>query len=126
MQDENCPWKRMERRKGPDIWLRALSWLIRIGWILMLGSLILISFAKPDAETFYDRFYEVSRTFRDYWNDDLVFWGFYLLMTCIFISIAGITINKKRHRRREDHYRISLIFLGLFSLIIFFVLLMVV
>lgn len=108
--------KQIERRRGPDVWIRSLTWLAVSGWILMFFALILAGLAKPESKTVYDHFFSVSRTFRNYWDDRLVRYIYYIMSAGIFISTVGLLINRKRHRRKYDQYRISLILLGIISL----------
>ena len=102
-----------ERRKGPDFWLRSLGWLAVVGWLCMFIALILFEKAKPPAGSFFER--REGMYIRRSWNEDLGEYMGYLMIAGLIISILGLMINAKRHRRKSDQYRLSLILLGLIS-----------
>lgn len=105
--------ERRERRKGPDIWLRAIQWTGLISWGLMLPLLYLIDRAKPEFETFFDRMFDLQ--VRSNWDLDVYRWAVYLMFFLLVLSGVGLIINKLRKRRREDFYRINLILIFLLS-----------
>ena len=104
-----------ERRRGPDKFIKTIRWLAILGWVNFGISLILFDKAKPDFETFFDRLFHIEM--RHYWNESFAFLSFAWFILCIVLSIAGIIINKKRHRRKTDEYRLNLIVLAIVSLI---------
>ncbi|HFE62839.1 MAG TPA: hypothetical protein ENK14_00290 [Caldithrix sp.] len=108
-----------ERRKGPDIWTKSLRWFTVFGWLIMLLALIFVGFAKPQQMTFFGRFSHVKPGGTV--NFLLVQIIFYLMILGLFLSVLGSFINLKRLRRRDDEYRVSLILLGLISLLGIFV-----
>ncbi|KAA3658881.1 MAG: hypothetical protein DWQ10_10225 [Calditrichaeota bacterium] len=103
------------RRRGPDKLIKAIHWLAIFGWINFIISLVLFDKAKPDFETFFDRLFHIEM--RTYWNESLAFLSFSWFILCIILSITGLIINKKRHRRKTDEYRWNLIVLAIISLI---------
>ncbi len=105
--------RRGERRRGPDVWFKMISWLSFIGWLLMLIALVLFDLAKPQMMTFFDRFFHVS--FASVWNYQLTLYIFFVMIAGFFLSLIGLTINAKRHRRKKDKYSLSLILLGIVS-----------
>ncbi|KAA3615284.1 MAG: hypothetical protein DWQ05_14575 [Calditrichaeota bacterium] len=107
--------RKYDRRRGPDKLIKSLRWLAITGWINFAISLILYDEAKPDFETFFDRLFHVQM--RYHWNETLAFLSFVWFVLCLVLSVVGIFINKKRHRRRNDEYRLNLIVLGLISLV---------
>ncbi len=104
-----------DRRRGPDKLIKSIRWLAIAGWINFSISLILFDEAKPDFETFFDRLFHIQM--RYHWNQTYAFLSLMWFLLCIVLSIVGLWINKKRHRRRNDEYRLNLIVLGLISLI---------
>lgn len=113
-----------DRRKGPDVWTKSLRWFAVLGWLIMLLALIFVGFAKPEQTTFFDRLFHVKRG--GTLNFLFVQIIFYLMILGLFLSILGSFINLKRLRRRDDEYRVSLILLGLISLLGIFVYLVVI
>lgn len=117
---DRIPESRIERRKGPDIWIRLLSWTGILGWLAMLVAFIILDRAKPRRATFIDLTYfrqmGIDPEVNNQWNTDLVDYIFYLMSFGLLVSIIGIAINKHRHRRRDDSYRLYLILLGAISL----------
>ncbi len=107
--------RRGERRRGPDVWRKMISWLSVIGWILMLVALVLFDLAKPHMMTFFDRFFHVSGA--TVWNYQLTLYIFFVMVAGFVISVSGLLINARRHRRKKDHYSLSLMLLGIVSLL---------
>ncbi len=106
--------KKLDKRSGPDFWVRTLGWFGGISWFLMFAAMFIIDRAKPEAEKIITRASgaEVDTT----WDQTLLGYLFYLVIFGLCISIAGIMINSKRYRRAEDRFRLTLIMLGMLSL----------
>ncbi len=103
-----------ERRTGPDLWTRSLGWLGTVGWLLLFIALALAAKAKPQVETFFDRWYNLH--LRTTWDDELAQIVFYLMILGVLLSGAGLFINTRRYRRKDDEVRVSLILMGVVSL----------
>ncbi len=95
------------RRKGPDFWTRTMRWMAVTVWGLMLTALFILGWAKPQVETFFDRYYHLS--LRSTWNMDLASYIFTCMTAGLLLSLAGLIINHRRHRRQNDEYLVSLI-----------------
>lgn len=80
----------------------------------MMAALFFLDRAKPEIETFFDRWYNLS--LRTSWNMELARFILYCMIAGLLLSLAGLIINFKRHRRRGDEVRISLVLLGTLSL----------
>lgn len=106
---------KLDRRRGPDFWVRILAWLGGISWLLMFAAMFIIDRAKPESEKILSRVSgaEVSTT----WDQTLLGYLFYLVIFGVCISTVGIMINSKRYRRDEDRFRLTLIVLGMLSII---------
>jgi hypothetical protein len=96
-----------DRRQGPDFWRLAIRWLAVTVWGLMLTALLLVGWAKPKVETFFDRYYQL--TLRSTWDMDLARYIFFCMTAGFLLSLLGLAINRLRHRRRDDEYLVSLI-----------------
>lgn len=108
--------RRQERRKGPDILLRFLSYISVAGWALMFLALFFFDKAKPIKRDFFDYALKVQPArLRDQWNTQFMTYIFYCMIAGILISAVGLMINASRCRRRDDHYRIALVLLGIIS-----------
>ena len=106
----------VERRRGHDPLLRILSWLGIGGWAILLVVMVVVDRAKPDDPTFTPnkRIFEqagVPYHLRTTWDQDLVTYIFYLLIAGLVLGITGLVVNSRRHRRRDDYYRIHLVLL---------------
>jgi Flp pilus assembly protein protease CpaA len=106
----------VERRKGHDRLLRIMSWSGLAGWAIMLAVMVVVDRAKPDDPAFIPnkRIFEqagVPYHLRTTWDQGLVTYIFYLLIAGLVLGIAGLALNSRRHRRRDDHYRIHLVLL---------------
>lgn len=106
--------KKENRRKSPDIIIKALSWLAAVGWICLFIALLIIDKAKPDSITYFNRYYKIQPKL--YWNPELTRYIFFLMLTGTVISITGLVLNKLRHRRKNDSYSASLIIISLISI----------
>ncbi|MFH1741082.1 MAG: hypothetical protein ABIH23_18940 [bacterium] len=104
----------IERRKGPDIWVRLIGWFGVIGWLVLLGAMFIAGKAQPHFETFFDRLFHIQ--VRETWNLQLVEYIFYLMIFGFCISAIGLLINATRHHRKYDRYRDYLVLLGVISL----------
>ncbi len=101
------------RRKGPDKWLRSLSWLTIAGWVLLFISFILFDVARPEAETLFHRMMGVFPS--QGWNIALKNAVFYIVLCCQGLSVVGVLVNSRRMRRKSDRYRWSLMGLAIMS-----------
>lgn len=108
------PNVKRERRRGPDVWLRVLSFVSVFGWLIMLAAMIVFHEARPEPTTVTTRFHDtpVNTT----WDRELARYLFYLMVLGFFSSIAGLVINARRMRRRYDQVRVNLVVLGVISL----------
>ncbi len=107
--------RKIDRRSGPDLWVRILGWLGGISWVLMFAAMFIIDRAKPEAEKIITRVSgtEVSTT----WDQTLVGYLFYLVIFGVCVSTVGIMINSRRYRREEDRFKLTLIVLGMLSIV---------
>lgn len=103
-----------ERREGPDLWIKSLRWFAVIGWLFMVAALLIFGKAKPQVETLIEKYYNIKLNIT--WNLELMRYIFFLMILGLGISVIGLVINIKRHQRKEDEYRVSMIILGLISL----------
>lgn len=114
----------VDRRQGPDLWIKLLTGSGIISGICLVATLFITALAKPEVETFFDRFYNLR--LRRTWDMDLMNYIFYLLLICFISSIVGLVINSRRKRRKDDHTRASLIVMlciSIFGLVQYLVLL---
>lgn len=103
-----------ERRKGSGPLLKIISLFGFISWVLMLPVLVLVQKAKPEIETFFDRWInlEVNST----WDLTLFRYAFYLMLIIMLLSLFGLALNALRMRRKTDSWRVNLILVFLLSL----------
>ncbi len=112
--DEPIKPKRVERRKGPDIWLRVITFLGVGSWILFVAAMMVLHKARPPLHTVAARSANIYQ--RSTWSEDLIQILLYLMFIGLAISSAGLIINVKRMRRRDDQVRVNLILIWLLSL----------
>ncbi|MBU1864609.1 MAG: hypothetical protein KKH94_13190 [Candidatus Omnitrophica bacterium] len=113
--------KKIERRRGPDFWVRSLSWFSGISWVLLLTSFVILDKARPRTQTFYQKFYNAKGNFSDVWDATLLQYLFCIMAVGLCASIVGVIINCRRHRRDGDKYHIPVIIVGILSVIGIFV-----
>jgi len=104
------------RRSGPDMLVKSLTWIAVTGWLLMVAAMFLLDRAKPVTKDFYDKAFDVHMNTRTGWDTEITFYLFIIMLVGLLLSPVGLFINSKRHKRREDTYRISLILLFIVSL----------
>jgi len=92
-----------------------VNWFVATCWSLLLAVLIIVGIAKPTQETMFDRMAHIRVD--SSWNEELLQIIFYLMVFGFLFSITGIYLNSRRHKRRTDHYRASLIFISCLSLV---------
>ncbi len=102
-----------DRRCGRDIWSRVLIGLNVSVWLLVIGFLIVIEMAKPQYETFFDRFYRLG--LRTEWDFEAFFYLYYLIAAGLVISIAGFCLSSVRARRKTDYSCTSFLILWVIS-----------
>lgn len=108
------PRPHADRRKGPDLLIKLLTWSGALSGASLVAALFVTALAKPQVETFFDRFYHLK--LRRSWDMDLMHYIFLLLLLCLFSSAGGLIINSRRKRRKDDYVRASLVVMLLISL----------
>lgn len=103
--------KSSDRRRGPDIWLKTISWLGVTGWLIMVAAMMVADKAKPPFETVATRFFNVR--LRSTWDKELSMWLFCLMCLGLCMSSVGLAINSRRLSRKDDQLRINLIIIWL-------------
>ena len=107
--------KIVNRRRGPDRLVKAISVISGLAWLIIFIVFILISYAKPKMETLFDRKYGI--TLSQEWDKTMLRYAIVLLGLIMIVCFSGIVINMSRHHRRTDRYNKSLIFFGVGSLL---------
>jgi hypothetical protein len=105
----------IERRKGPDFLVRLIGWSKLMAWVMAMCILILVSYAKPELETFFDRMFDIH--VRKSWDYELTKKAIYMAILLFFVCSCALLVNSTRRRRKEDRYSISLVLLGIISFI---------
>lgn len=98
------------RRREPDTLTRTVTALSVFAWLLLFFSVLLLDQAQPKLLTAETQ-----------WNEQLLGILYYLLLIVFGCSMIGIMMNRRRHRRKGDFYRISLVLsfsISLFGLLI--------
>ena len=103
----------VERRQGPDLWVKFLKAAAILVWLAMLVILLIIDQAKPEFENFFSRLFNV--TLRQDWDTDILAYAFYLSVLMLIFSIFTLLVNRKRHRRKSDRYSRSVFIMIFFS-----------
>ena len=104
------------RRKGPDLLLKLLTGANVAAAAALFGAFCLTGMAKPEVETFFDRFYNLNLNRRPNWDSTLLSYIGILLLISGLISIFGLYINSKRRRRKGDYIRATQIVSLIFSI----------
>lgn len=111
------PWERgIDKRRGPDFWVKSLTWFGLIGWFIIVLGLAVIDQAKPKTETFLDKHHSIEIKEQLFWNHDLTLLFFFLMILGLVISGGGLLVNSTRMKRKGDEYRLSLILVAIISI----------
>lgn len=95
-------------RAGEDGLIKGIRFMSLISWSLLFTVFLLIAKAKPAYETIFERFYtQVSPV--ESWDNDLIQLAMKLLIPLLILAFTGLMMNSKRHKRKTDTYRKSLI-----------------
>lgn len=105
-----------ERRKTKDPLLRILTWSNAIAAVGLFIAICLAAVAKPEAVTFFDRFYQVNIYRRPHWDMVLVDYIAIMLIISSLTSIVGLFVNSRRLKRKGDYIRSTLVLCLLLSL----------
>ncbi len=97
------------RRKQKDPLMRMLTWANAIAAIGLFIAICIAAVAKPEAVTFFDRFYKVNVYRRPNWDMVLVDYIALMLTISCLTSIVGLAINSRRLKRRGDYVRVTLV-----------------
>ncbi len=111
----NTRSKRPDRRKGPDPWIKSLTWFGIIGWIFMLVAMAVFHKARPESERSITGF--LQKTLGTQWDMELVPYFISLSAFILLISLFGLYVNSQRNNRKNDSYRMSLVSLVVFSIL---------
>lgn len=104
----------IERRRGPDVVVKAVWWTVGISWLLIITAFLVTIEAQPKSETFIDRMLKVS--VRSYWDRDLLQYAFYILILNLAACIIGFLLNIFRQKRKTDKISKSIIVLSAITL----------
>lgn len=103
-----------ERRKGPDIIVKSVWAVSAISWLLIIFALAFADKARPQSETFFDRY--LGKTARSFWDENLLRYAFIIFIINLVVCIIGFVLNMQRQRRKTDKISKSIILLGIASL----------
>ena len=103
-----------DRRKGPDLLLRAITFFGVGCWIIMVVAMIFFHLARPPLETVATRSANIYQ--RATWEQDLAETFAILMLAGLFISTTGLALNARRIKRKDDQLRINLFMIWFLSL----------
>ncbi len=106
--------KNIERRCKIDIWVKMLNFVNFLAWILIIAIFVVFERARPQFESFFDRFYKL--TLRVNWDIKFIDYLLWLVVVCIIISVSGLLLSLTRARRKEDYSTAGLLIMGIISL----------
>jgi len=104
------------RRNTKDPLLIFLTWSNVIAAIGLFIAICIAAIAKPEAVTFFDRFYQVNVYRRPHWDMVLVDYIAIMLAISCLTSAIGLAINSRRLKRKGDYIRATLVICLVMSL----------
>ncbi|MCD4828428.1 MAG: hypothetical protein K8R90_03235 [Candidatus Cloacimonetes bacterium] len=102
-----------ERRHGPDILVKTITWLSVLGWLLMIITLFVYGSARPDSIRL--KFWPLVNEMNRIWNTELTTIVLYFLICNFSLGIIGLLLNTRRHKRKTDNYSLPLMLLTLMA-----------
>lgn len=108
--------KRIDRRSGPDFWVKLIKTMSILVWAVMLIILLLMEKAKPEVESFFSHLFQIQ--LRQSWDLHFLTIAFILSIFMLMFTSFTLLVNRKRHRRRTDRYSKSVIIMMIFSFLI--------
>jgi len=104
-----------DRRRGPDILIKGISYISIFSWIMIFIIFLVISIAQPPKESFFDRQYNIQ--VHSNWDQKMIQIAFSLMYPIMVICAFGLLINTLRHQRKTDSYNKSLVIIFCLSLV---------
>ncbi|SFB90305.1 hypothetical protein SAMN05660443_0835 [Marinospirillum celere] len=108
---ESERWKKRyegpERRKGKDPVLHSISVLGAVSWILMIPVFFLIDRARPEVETFIERWQGI--VIDPNWDAETFRYAVFLLVIIMVLSAIGLFLSSLRSKRKTDSIRLNLV-----------------
>lgn len=104
-----------EKRKGPDKLIKITYLTISICWFIFLIYAFLLAQAQPHNRTYFDTRFKA--TVQTTWDTDILQSTIRYFYIGFLLSGFGIFLNSKRMKRKEDHYKYSLIFINFTSIL---------
>lgn len=104
-----------DRRSGPDLLRRILPLFPALSWACVVLAFFILSMAKPATQTFIGVFSD--QPVYSGWDQELLYYVFWLLFSSIVLGATGIILNIMRIKRKGDNLYSSLIFVGLVSFV---------
>ena len=101
------------RRQGPDLWLKLLSWLDWLCWFLLITALALAHLAEPDFNSGLVRYWQIPLD--PNWDQALLSYSNPLFASCLALSLFTLGLHWRRNKRQTDSLRLNLYLLVLFS-----------
>jgi hypothetical protein len=98
-----------DRRNKKDPLLKYLAIANAVAAIGLFVAICITAVAKPEVETFFDRFYKVNVYRRPHWDMVLVDYIAIMLAFSGITSIIGLLINSRRLKRKGDYIRATLV-----------------
>jgi hypothetical protein len=105
--------QRLDKRRGPDTLLKTVRGIGIVSWIFIFVILFIVDRAKPQVETFFDRFFQVQ--LQQVWDLELLRYAFFLMFLVFFLCIIALFINSRRVKRKTDRYNPSVIIIAVLS-----------
>jgi len=102
-----------DRRHGPDVWEKMLTLLAVLGWVLLIGAVVAYDIAKPNS--MMKQFWPLAPKMDMIWDNAFYSMALYILVADFVVSVIGLLINGRRHKRKHDQYSLSLMLMTLLS-----------
>lgn len=103
----------VERRRGRDWMVKAISAFTGAGWLFVMFMLLLFSKAQPGTENFITKVLNIRVD--AYYNPRFLWLSLYALIAAFVFCLFGVLFTIMRSRRKTDRFNKPLIFLSVMS-----------
>lgn len=104
-----------KRRRGPDFLIRFVQWVGGLSWLVLLTAMVILEKAQPQEIPYFSRL--MHQEYRTWWDLELAQYFFYIMVFLLLLSLFTLLINSRRLKRKYDKLNISVVIIGLISLI---------
>lgn len=105
-----------ERRRGKDWVMKWLDWSVIMTWMISFVIMVNFLMAMPERPNTIDRYY--GYPVRLEWDLTMIQRNIYYLLALFVVTSLSVILNSTRMKRADDHYRYTLVVMGILSMVL--------